>query len=107
VYSEDALIARIRERFFRPDDEVGLGDDAAVVAVPSGYSAVLCSDLLVEDVHFKMDTHPSFSVGYKSVAVNVSDVAAMGGVARHFLVSLAIPLRIDEAWVARFFDGIE
>ncbi len=107
MYSEDALISRIRKRFFRPDDEVGLGDDAAVVAVPAGHSAVLCSDLLAENVHFKRDTHPPLSVGFKSVAVNVSDVAAMGGAARYFLVSLALPPQIDEEWIDRFFDGIE
>lgn len=107
MYSEDALISRIRERFFRPEDEVGLGDDAAVVAVPGGHSAVLCSDLLAENVHFRRNTHPPLSIGFKAVAINVSDVAAMGGVARHFLVSLALGPETDEAWVDRFFDGVE
>jgi thiamine-monophosphate kinase len=105
VYSESELISRIRARFRRSHHEIGLGDDAAVVRVPAGHSAVLCSDLLAEDVHFRR-AHPADAVGFKAVAVNVSDVGAMGAVASHFLVSLALPRDLDEAWVDAFFDGI-
>lgn len=107
MYSEDAFVARIRNRFFDSRHEVGVGDDAAVVTVPVGRSCVLCSDLLAEDVHFVRKIHPPASIGFKSVAINVSDVSAMGGVPHHFLVSLAVPKDVDEAWVEAFFDGIE
>jgi thiamine-monophosphate kinase len=107
VYSESDLISRIRARFRREEHEVGIGDDAAVVGVPEGHSAVLCSDLLAENVHFRRATHPADALGFKAVAVNVSDVGAMGGVARHFLIALALPPDlIREGWIDAFFDGV-
>ncbi len=132
---EGALIRRIRERFggrLRAGDErseckpgakrerdsakqqarakpsrVGIGDDAAVFDLPPGCSAVFCSDLITENTHFIRDLHPPDSVGYKAVAVNVSDVGAMGGIPMHFLISLALPGDLDFSWVEGFLDGVE
>jgi len=103
---EGALIRRIRERFSAAIP-VGIGDDAAVFNLPPGDSAVFCSDLVVENTHFIRDLHPPDSIGYKAVAVNVSDVGAMGGVPMHFLISLALPGDIDMSWVEGFLDGVE
>jgi len=78
--SEGGFIRRIRERFSDSRIPVGIGDDAAILDVPEGHSLVYCSDLVTENTHFIRGMHPPDSVGYKAVAVNVSDVGAMGGV---------------------------
>jgi thiamine-monophosphate kinase len=116
---ERALIRSIRERFqvklaqqTRKEGTqewatVGIGDDAAIFDFPAGYSAVFCSDLLVENSHFIRELHPPKSVGYKSVAVNVSDIGAMGGIPMHFLISLAAPGEVDYSWMEGFWDGVE
>jgi thiamine-monophosphate kinase len=105
---EGALIRRIRTKFPpKSSVTVGIGDDAAVFDLPAGYSAVFCSDLVAENTHFIRDLHPPDSVGYKAVAVNVSDVGAMGGVPMHFLISLAVPGDLDMSWVDGFLDGVE
>src|SRR5262249_12198810 len=56
---------------------------------------------------FIRNLHPPDSVGYKAVAVNVSDVGAMGGVPMHFVISLAVPANLELEWVDRFYDGVE
>ena len=103
---ESALIRRIRARFYDPSLPVGIGDDAAIIDIPAGHSIVACSDLVVEGSHFLRDLHPPDSIGYKSVAVNVSDVGAMGGIPTHFLISLAAPGDLDWTWIEGFFDGV-
>ena len=103
---EGALIRTIRERFHSPV-KVPIGDDTAVFDFPAGYSVVFCSDLVSENSHFLRDLHPPDSVGYKSVAVNVSDVGAMGGIPMHFLISLAAPGDLEFSWLDGFFDGVE
>jgi len=107
---EGTLIRKIREKFARFEGGsvlVGIGDDAAVFDFPPGHSAVFCSDLVAENTHFIRNLHPPDSIGYKAVAVNVSDVGAMGGVPMHFLISLAAPGDLDFAWVESFYDGVE
>jgi thiamine-monophosphate kinase len=106
---EGGLIRHIREQFGAKAGEltVGIGDDAAVIDIPRGYSLVFCSDLVAENSHFIRDLHPSESVSYKAVAANVSDVAAMGGIATHFLISLATPPALDWTWIEGFFRGVE
>jgi len=104
---EGALVRRIRDRFQNPDVILGIGDDAAVLALPPGYSIVYCSDLMVEDTHFIRTLHPPDSVGYKVVAVNASDVGAMGGIPMHFVVSLAAPGDLELDWVDGFYSGVE
>ena len=97
---EGALIRKIRQRFASVEASagigpIGIGDDAAILDLPTGHSAVFCSDLVVENTHFIRNLHPPDSVGYKSVAANVSDVGAMGGIPMHFLISLAAPGELD------------
>jgi thiamine-monophosphate kinase len=106
---EGGLIRRIRERFGPRAGAlpVGIGDDAAVIDFPPGQSLVFCSDLVAENSHFIRALHPPDSIGYKAIAANVSDVAAMGGVATHFLISLAAPGELDWSWFEGFFAGVE
>jgi thiamine-monophosphate kinase len=104
---EDGLIERIRQRFRSSSLPVGIGDDAAIVDLPHGHSLVYCSDLVVENTHFVRDIHPAESVGYKAVAVNVSDIGAMGGLPMFFTVSLAAPGDLELTWIDAFYSGIE
>ncbi len=106
MYSEATLIRKIRERFGNAAVEVAVGDDAAVVPLPHGFSAVLCSDLLAENTHFRRESHPPESIGHKAIAVNVSDIGAMGAIPGHCLVSLAVPRDIEDEWIDGFLDGV-
>jgi len=106
MYSERQLIAKLSRRFGAPSAICGIGDDTAILELPPGHSALFCSDLLVENVHFRTDTHPPDSIGYRAVAVNVSDVGAMGGIPRYCVLSLAVPAETTREWADRFFDGV-
>jgi thiamine-monophosphate kinase len=90
---ERALIERIRGRLppAPPELLVGIGDDAAVAAPDRGALQVLTTDALVEGVHFDRRFSSPADIGYKALAVNVSDVASMGGAARFALLSLMLP----------------
>jgi len=88
-----------------PTGWVGPGDDAAVLPAP-GASLLFTADLLVEDVHFRMSTTSPEDLGYKAVAVNASDVAAMGGRPLAFTVSLAAPPALDASWVDHLYAGL-
>jgi thiamine-monophosphate kinase len=90
---EHGLLARLRERVPPPPPSIalGIGDDAAVVVPERGEHMVLTTDSLVEDVHFRRALTPLDAVGYKALAVNLSDLAAMGAASRAALLSLALP----------------
>lgn len=83
--------------------KLGIGDDAAVLEVPAGWHLVAATDTLNAGVHFPVDTSP-FDIGYKSLAVNLSDMAAMGAIPRWALLSLSLP-GADPEWVHRFSEG--
>jgi thiamine-monophosphate kinase len=104
---EGEFLRRIRKRFRHSDATLGIGDDTAIFEIPSGYSALFCSDLVTEDTHFLRHTHPPDAVGFKAVAVNVSDIGAMGGTPMHFTISLAAPGDLEVSWVEGFYDGVE
>lgn len=103
---ENAFIERIRRRVPPAEVRLGIGDDAAIVDIPPGQSLVYCSDLLAENTHFLRDLHPPDSLGYKAVAVNVSDVGAMGGTPLFFTLSVALPGELDLEWMDGFSDGL-
>jgi thiamine-monophosphate kinase len=103
---EGGLIQRIRAQFQDSGVVLGIGDDTAILDIPEGHSVLFCSDLLAEDSHFIRGLHPADSVGYKAVAVNVSDIGAMGGVPMHFVISLAAPGDLELEWVDGFYSGI-
>ena len=97
------------ERFFtdigqRDDVVVGIGDDGAVVDVPASRQLVVVVDTLLEGVHFPEGFEP-FWIGYRALAVNLSDIAAMGAKPAWFTLSLSIPHR-DERWLQQFAKGL-
>jgi thiamine-monophosphate kinase len=86
---------------------LGIGDDAALVRPGRGREIVLTCDWFLEGTHFLRDKHPADSVGWKCLARAVSDVAAMGGVPRCFLLSLALPKDLAAgAWLGEFLGGL-
>ena len=101
------LIGRIRDIVTVPSDPqcvLGIGDDAAVLEVPADRQLVVCTDTLVSGVHFPAGTAPD-AVGYKSLAVNLSDLAAMGATPAWFLLALTLP-EDDPDWVDAFAHGL-
>ncbi|HEY3519819.1 MAG TPA: thiamine-phosphate kinase [Rhodanobacteraceae bacterium] len=99
------LIAFIRERIAhsREDVALGIGDDAALLKPPAGQQLAACTDTLVAGVHFPHDTSAE-DIGWKSLAVNLSDLAAMGAVPAWAMLSLTLP-RAETDFVERFADG--
>ncbi len=104
---EFGLIDRIRLRFTQPQHpDLGIGDDAALLSPSVGRQLVVSTDLLAEGVHFDMDFGPAQLLGRKSLAVNLSDIAAMGAVPRWFFLSLAIPTGFPLETVEGLLDGL-
>jgi len=105
---ERGLIARLRRRPgpARPEVLVPLGDDAAAIDW-DGRVLLATTDTLIEDVHFRRTTVTLRDVGAKAMAVNVSDIAAMGGEPRYALLALALPPTLTVADVDALYDGLE
>jgi len=95
----------IRRYFTRatPGAALGVGDDAALLAVREGMELAVSTDMLVSGTHFFADADP-FLLGHKTLAVNLSDLAAMGAVPRWATLSLSLP-DVDETWLQRFSEG--
>lgn len=103
---EFGLIKLISEIVDQPGDVVivGIGDDAAAIEPPDGL-ALLTTDMLVEDVHFRLNWLKPRELGHKSLAVNISDIAAMAGVPRFAVVSLALDPNLPVSVVEEFYLG--
>jgi thiamine-monophosphate kinase len=110
--SENDLICRIRgtaSRFTPRDSAIrlGIGDDAALFSPQRGHETILTCDWFLEGTHFLRDKHVADSVGWKCLARAVSDIAAMGGEPRCFLLSLAIPETQAGRWLDEFLTGLQ
>lgn len=105
---EFGLIERIAEIVEHADERVILtiGDDTAVVKATSLDYALLTTDLLVEDVHFTLATISPWQLGYKSIAVNLSDIAAMGGLPNYGVISLALSPETEVGLVEDIYRGM-
>lgn len=89
----------------RSDVVLGIGDDAALLAPAAGHQLAVTSDTLIAGRHFPVDTAP-FDIGWKALAVNLSDLAAMGARARWFTLALTLP-EVDRPWLAGFAAGLQ
>ncbi len=105
MMGEFELIAEITDGLAAGEDVVlGPGDDAAIVR-PIGDIAVT-TDVLIENVHFKRTWSKAFEIGRKAVAVNISDVEAMGAAPSTIVIGLAFPKDLDPRWVSDFQEGV-
>ena len=84
--------------------DLGVGDDSALLTPPPQQQLVICADTLVAGRHFPLDT-PPHAIGWKSVAVNLSDIAAMGAKPHSILLALSLP-QIDHDWLKGFSQGL-
>ena len=105
---ERRLLGRIQARLPKPGPNVvvGVGDDAAVVAANRNARVVLTTDALVEGVHFERAFSTFSDIGHKALAVNLSDLAAMGAMPRWALLSLALPDSTQVEEVENLIDGL-
>lgn len=105
---EFGLIRRIQDtiQLHQPSTVLGIGDDAAVLAPPAGHHIVVSTDLLVEGVHFDLTFCPLKHLGYKAVAVNVSDIAAMNATPTQLVVALSLPGRFSVEAVEELYQGM-
>jgi thiamine-monophosphate kinase len=87
-----------------PDCVVGIGDDGAVLQIPAGRDLVVCTDTLLEGVHFPVSTAPA-AIGHKALAVNLSDLAAMGADPAWFFMALTLPAQ-DREWLDSYATGM-
>lgn len=89
-----------------PEGLEGIGDDAAVIPMDNRYSMVITTDALVENVHFRTDWASAYSIGRKSAAVNISDVAAMGAEPVGLFLSISVPRDTSDGWMDDFVRGL-
>lgn len=84
----------------------GIGDDCAVVKVEHETCLLVTTDLLIERVHFMRSWGPAKTLGRKSLAVNISDIAACGGIPRDAFVSIGVPEHVELEWLEGFYQGL-
>jgi thiamine-monophosphate kinase len=102
---ERALLEHLRSRIpSGPGVAVGVGDDAAVIETTA--LTLVTTDAMVENVHFKREWSPPRLLGRKALSINLSDIAAMAGIARHALVSLCLPPDLPVVFVDELYDGL-
>lgn len=108
---EFGLIHRIRKGITSSDPALvqGIGDDVAVIAVEGmGTKALLVTtDILIEDIHFDLSWFDPYQLGRKALAVNLSDIASMGGTPKYFLISIGLPKNLPLSFVSSFYRGLK
>ncbi len=105
---EFGLISKIRDWMgaSRSDVVQGIGDDVAVVEMGKKV-LLLTTDLLIEEIHFERSWTDPYRLGKKALAVNLSDIAAMGGIPKYFLISLGLPRTLPFSFVSLFYRGLK
>ena len=102
---EFELIEWIRKQFSVPDGMLGIGDDCAVIPQKEGEETLVTTDMLVEGVHFLLEDIDAYSLGWKSAAVNLSDIAGMGGRPVGTFLSIALPKGFRDDVIEGFLKG--
>jgi thiamine-monophosphate kinase len=106
---EFSLIAGIRRRMegkYPPEVALGIGDDCAVLRPQADMEWVITTDTQVEDVHFRRAWLTPYQIGWRAMAVNLSDLAAMGAQPFAALAAFVLPAATEEAFFERFLDGV-
>lgn len=106
--TEKEIISAFRESFTFSEGNLikGIGDDAAVVRT-GNRNLIYTKDLLIQDIHFKVSFHPPHLLARKSLNINLSDVAAMGGSPKYALLGLGLPRTVGTQWVEDFISGLK
>ena len=113
---ELAIVDRIRRRaapFPHGEVRVGIGDDCAVLRMKAGEEATITTDLSIENRHFRLASHPPESIGHRTLARGLSDIAAMGARPIAAFLSLGLPKNLitstasRRSWLDRFLDGFQ
>lgn len=102
--AEFSIIETYFNRAHQHSVDLGVGDDSALLTPPPQQQLVICTDTLIAGRHFPLDT-PAHAIGWKSVAVNLSDIAAMGAKPQSILLALSLP-QIDHNWLKDFSQGL-
>jgi len=105
---EFGLIKRIRKRVATSNSAViqGIGDDVAVIEM-ANKTLLVTTDILIEGIHFDRSWIDPYRLGKKALAVNLSDIAAMGGTPKYFLISLGLPKDLSLSFISSFYQGLK
>jgi thiamine-monophosphate kinase len=109
LINENRIVKLLQDRYPESNLSIkkGIGDDAAVILPNNAQEYwIVTTDMLLENIDFRRDWMTPGELGYKSIAVNLSDLAAMGARPRFFTVSLALPPGISEEWILDFYRGM-
>lgn len=98
---EDKFIEIIKQSL--PNSANYIGDDTAFI---KNRDLILTQDTMIEDIHFRISTTTPYELGTKAVAINLSDIAASGGIPKYLLISLSLPSNIDESFIKDFYQGV-
>jgi thiamine-monophosphate kinase len=105
--SEKKLIRQIRNSAHGGGSVVtGIGDDCAVLRIPTAHEMLVTTDFSIENVHFRRDWHTPEAVGRRCLTRGLSDIAAMGGDPQASFLSLAVPNECPQTWIDRFLQGL-
>jgi thiamine-monophosphate kinase len=106
---EFGLIKRFSKQFLQdiPAEYTGIGDDCAVLPLNEKEVLLVTTDMLIEDSHFIRSKISAFDLGQKSLMVNLSDIAAMGGTPGSAYLSIGLPAKTEIEWIDKFFNGIK
>jgi thiamine-monophosphate kinase len=108
ISDEFGFIQKIQPKGLRqPSVLKGIGDDAALFEGNSSVDEIVCMDTMMEEIHFSRRTMSAFAIGYRALASNLSDIAAMGGIPTFYLVSIAVPVSWSENELIEVYKGME
>ncbi|MFA6916880.1 MAG: thiamine-phosphate kinase [Parachlamydiales bacterium] len=106
-WGEENFVNFLKEQFPAQSPITGIGDDCAVIPDKEGNACLITTDALSEGIHFLRDQILPSQLGYKAIAVNVSDISAMGGLPQYAFLTLALPKETDAHWVQELIQGIK
>lgn len=107
IWNEQQFVDYLMKQFPTAKNVTGIGDDCAVIPLTQDQSLLMTTDALIEGVHFLKEEISPQELGYKAVAVNVSDIHAMGGEPKYVFLSLAVPHNTKISWLKEFIQGIQ